>query len=229
MPETTAVTPPTEKRPAPIAPRSFSHDPVPQVAVEHRRKTDDFSKALGVRPVTFSSHHVQMLFEHHFERTDHALYIATKAARNQNRVKEARIAENEIHRLLDDYGKSLSANLATLQKQLETAVPEEFRTILYDHKREFKAPIRTGYSQRLLALTLQLDTLIGIIENLELNNVLTPENSDKSIKSWIRYYRQLCSAIQKVRKDSVGHSDEKTPTPGANQPADDTARQPASA
>lgn len=229
MPETSAVTPTTEKRLSPMPPRNFSHDPVPQVAVEHRRKTDDFSKALGVRPVTFSSHHVQMLFEHHFERTDHALYIATKAARNQHRIKEARIAENDIHRLLDDYGKSLSANLATLQKQLETAVPKEFRTILYDHKREFKAPIRTGYSQRLLALTLQLDTLIGIIENLELNNVLTPENSDKSIKSWIRYYRQLCSAIQKVRKDSVSHSDEKTLPSGAGKTTEETAQQPAAA
>lgn len=229
MSETTAVNPSAQKHPAPITPRSFSHDPVPQVAVEHRRKTDDFSKALGVRPVTFSSHHVQMLFEHHFERTDHALYIATKAARNQHRVKEARVAENEIHRLLDDYGKSLSTHLATLQKQLENAVPEEFRTILYDHKREFKAPIRTGYSQRLLALTLQLDTLIGIIENLELNNVLTPENSDKSIKSWIRYYRQLCSAIQKVRKDSVGHSDEKTLPSDTDKTTEGTVQQPASA
>ncbi len=182
----------------------FSHDPVPQVETAHRRATIDFSKALGVRTIIIQSHHVQMLFEHHFERVDHALYIATKAARNQHRIKEARIAETEIHRLLDEYSQSLATNLSSLKKQLESSVPQEFQTLLYDHKREFEAPIRTGYSQRLLVLTAQLDQLIGIIENLELNNVLTPENSDKSIKSWIHYYRQLCSSIQKVRKNSLG-------------------------
>lgn len=216
--------PPTTKTPTSVRSGVFSHDPVPQVEVAHRRATADFSKALGVRTITIQSHHVQTLFEHHFERIDHALYIATKAARNQHRIQQARIAENEIHRLLDEYSKSLASNLSSLKKQLESNVPLEFQTLLYDHKREFEAPIRTGYSQRFLALTAQLDQLIGIIENLELNNVLTPENSDKSIKSWLHYYRQLCSAIQKVRKDSIrdnstDKSTENTVTmPGASAP-----------
>ena len=209
------TTAPAGEAPAAFRSAPFSHDPVPQVASEHRHATIDFSKALGVRTITIQSHHVQVLFEHHFERIDHALFIATKAVRNQGRIKDARLAEDKIHQLLDDYSKALSENLATLQKQLETNVPKEFQTLLYDHKREFAAPIRTGYSQRFLALTAQLDQLIGLIENLELNNVLTPENSDKSIKSWLRYYRQLCSAIQQVRKTAVSRKDEKPETAAA--------------
>lgn len=77
--------------------------------------------------------------------------------------------------------------------------------MLYDHKSSFDVPARIGYATRLLKLTQMLDRLVATTEALELNNVLTPENRDKTIRSWCRRYRIFCRAINRLRVETLQH------------------------
>ena len=89
-----------------------------------------------------------------------------------------------------------------MNQLLERNVPVENQNIIYDHKREFEVPVRTGFSMRLVNLTQMLDTLIAATEKLEINNVLSPDDSDETIKSWVYRYRQFCKAINQIRVNS---------------------------
>ena len=100
---------------------------------------------------------------------------------------------------------------------LEKKVPEEDRQLTYDHKREFKVPVRTGYATRLIHLTQMFDELIGTTETLEINNVISPENCDRTIKSWSRRYRSFCRAINVLRVESYDRSQSNSDSVSASK------------
>lgn len=179
--------------------RPFSHDPVPETAVERRRQTADYSKTFVVRSVSVSTDEVQVLYEHLFERVDRALFIATKAVRSQGRIVEARRAEARIEELLARHETDIEKNLAAVNAHLQS-VHAGTGGYQCDHVRTYEVVVHTGFALRFLTLTLKLDELIGSFQVLEILNVFTLENSAKSIRSWLRWYRRLCREIQAVRQ-----------------------------
>lgn len=204
-------------------PRPFSHDPVPETTVERRRRAADYSKTFVARTVTVQTDDVQVLYEHFFERVDQALFIATKAARSQGRMAEAREAEARIEELLTRHETDIEKNLTAVKEHLKSVQADAFSC---DHVRTYQAAVRTGFALRFLTLTLKLDELIGSFQVLEILNVFTLENSAKSIRSWLRWYRRLCREIQAVRQSVMTRptSQEKVIVgPTGSEDAADTA------
>ncbi len=180
----------------------FSHDAVPDIKHQSRKVSADYSKPVLPKTITIHTNQVQQAFEHVYIRVDYSLYAATNIARDQHRTSDARRAEKALQVLFEKFSTSLSSTVAKLQDLVETRVPEENRKILYDHTRSFTVPVRTVYSMRFLNLTQMLDTLVAWNDTLAINNVTTPENCDRTIKSWIRLYRALCKSINKIRNES---------------------------
>lgn len=185
-------------------PRPFSHDPVPETTVERRRRAADYSKTFVARTVTVQTDDVQVLYEHFFERVDQALFIATKAARSQGRMAEARVAEARIEDLLTRHETDIEKNLTAVKEHLKSVQGAD--AFSCDHVRTYQAAVRTGFALRFLTLTLKLDELIGSFQVLEILNVFTLENSAKSIRSWLRWYRRMCQEIQLVRQSVMART-----------------------
>lgn len=185
---------------------ALSHDDVPDIAVERRRSSTDYSKPMLVKKLELNTDEVQRAFEHHYIRVDFALYVSTKAARSQGRTADAKRSENRLHGIFEAFSSEISKAIADMRKTLADRVPEENRHILYDHKRTFEVPARTGYSQRLINLTQMVDVLVATANVLELNNVLTPDNADKTVRSWIYRYREFCREINRIKGDSMRRS-----------------------
>lgn len=181
----------------------ISHDSIPDVISQRRKVSADYSKPVLPKTITIHTNQVQQAFEHIYIRIDYSLYAATNLARNQYRTADARRAENALHDLFEKFSSSLSDTVAQLQKLIETQVAQEDRKLIYDHKRDFTVPARTGYSVRFLNLTQMLDTLVAWTDTLAINNVMTPDNCDRSVKSWIRLYRTFCRNINKIRNSSL--------------------------
>lgn len=181
---------------------NFAHDAIPDIEPQQRKVTADYSKPVLPKTIVIHTNQVQQAFEHVYIRVDYSLYAATGIARNQYRIADARQAEKALHDLFERFSSSLSATVAELQKLIEAQVPEENRKLVYDHTRTFTVPARTSYSLRLLNLTQMLDTLVAWTDTLAINSVMTPENSDRSVKSWIHLYRAFCKGIHKIRLES---------------------------
>lgn len=182
---------------------AVSHETVPDIERQHRKTTADYSKPVLQKTIVIHTNPVQQAFEHVYVRADYSLYAATAIARDQHRIADARKAEAALHALFEKFSSSLSDTVAELGKLIETQVSEENRKLIYDHTRTFTVPARTGYSMRFLNLTQMLDTLVAWTDTLNINNVMTPENCDRSIKSWIRLYRSFCRNINKIRTESL--------------------------
>ena len=180
----------------------LSHDDIPDIEEQARQKTADFSKPALVRKLTVNSNQVQRPFEHNYIRIDYSLYIATKGARSQNRVADAKKAEAALKDIFDAFGLELSEVVAKTQAMIEERVPVSCRDIQYDHKREFTVPVRTGFSMRFLNLTQMLDQLAANSEVLEINNLLTPQETDETVQSWVGRYRRFCRSINAIRTES---------------------------
>lgn len=191
----------------------FSHDEIPDIQPQHRKLTADYSKPVLPKNIVIHTNQVQQAFEHVYIRVDYSLYAATSIARNQYRTADARKAENALHDLFEKFSSSLSATVAQLQGLVEAQVAEEDRKLIYDHKRNFTVPARTVYSVRFLNLTQMLDTLVAWTDTLGINNVMTPENCDRSIKSWIRLYRAFCRNINQIRNESLQSASKSTSHP----------------
>lgn len=193
------------KRRQGIRPRSemFSHDTIPDIQPQRRKVTADYSKPVLPKTIVIHTNQVQQAFEHVYIRVDYSLYASTSIARNQYRTADARKAENALHALFDKFSSSLSSTVVELQNLVEVQVPEENRKLIYDHTRTFTVPARSAYSLRFLNLTQMLDTLVAWTDTLGINNVMTPENCDRSIKSWIRLYRAFCRNIHQIRNESL--------------------------
>lgn len=189
----------------------LSHDVIPDIESQVRKSTSDFSKPALIKKITLNTNQAQQVFEHCYIRVDYSLYVATKVARNQFRVVDAKKAEKILGELFEKFSSELSQTVKEMNKLLESKVPKENQNIVFDHKREFEVPIRTGFSMRLINLTQMLDALIASTEKLEINNVLTLDDSDETIKSWVYRYRQFCKAINRIRLNSS-----KAPQPSKN-------------
>lgn len=177
----------------------ISHDQVPDVGGEIRRQGSDFSKPVLLKKLCLKSSQAQKEFEHCYVRVDYSLYIATKAFREQWRLKEARQAEKLYNEIFGKFEGELNTAREELQRVINERVNEEDQQLIFDHVREQIVPLRTGYSSKLIQLTVMLDTIIGLLEVLEINNVLTCEEASKGIRSWCARYRQFCSTINRAR------------------------------
>lgn len=180
----------------------LSHDETPDIEVQPRQKTADYSKPVLVRQLTVNSNQVQRPFEHCYIRIDYSLYIATKGARSQNRIADAKKAEEALKCVFDAFGAELSDVVAKTKAMIEEKVPADCRGIQYDHKRTFTVPVRTGFSTRFLNLTQMLDQLAANAEVLEINNVLAPQEADETVQSWVSRYRRFCRSINAIRSAS---------------------------
>lgn len=181
---------------------NFAHDAIPDIEPQQRKVTADYSKPVLPKTIVIHTNQVQQAFEHVYIRVDYSLYAATCIARNQYRAADARKAEKALHVLFEKFSSSLSLTVSELQNLIESQVPEENRKLVYDHTRTFTVPVRTSYSLRFLNLTQMLDTLVAWTDTLAINGMMTPENSDRSVKSWIHLYRAFCKGINKIRLDS---------------------------
>ncbi len=191
----------------------FSHDTVPDIQPQRRKVTADYSKPVLPKTIVIHTNQVQQAFEHVYIRLDYSVYAATSIARNQYRTSDARKAEKSLHALFDKFSSSLSRTVSELQSLIEEQVPEENRKLIYDHPRSFTVPARSSYSLRFLNLTQMLDTLVALTDTLGINNVMTPENCDRSIKSWIRLYRAFCRSINQIRNESLQPASQSTSQP----------------
>lgn len=184
---------------------------VQRTGVVRRRKTADYSKTYVRQNVSIQTQDVQMLYEHYFERVDMALFIATKAARSQGRIDQARAAENHIEELLTQHETDVEVNLKAVEEHLSKLKPEPTEAdYACDGVCLYSVEVRTGYARRFLHLTCTLDKLICCFQVLEILNVFTVENSSKSIRSWVRWYRRLCHEIQTVRHIAMGRAKDQT-------------------
>lgn len=181
---------------------NFAHDAIPDIEPQQRKVTADYSKPVLPKTIVIHTNQVQQAFEHVYIRVDYSLYAATSIARNQYRAADARKAEKALQALFEKFSSSLSLTVSELQNLIESQVPEENRKLVYDHTRTFTVPVRTSYSLRFLNLTQMLDTLVAWTDTLAINGVMTPENSDRSVKSWIHLYRAFCKGIHKIRLES---------------------------
>lgn len=195
----------------------LAHDDVPDIETVKRKNTLDYSKPVLVKKLTLGSTQAQVLFEHVYIRVDYSLYVCTKATRSQGRVAVARKVEAALDEMYEAFSQELAQTLAAMREMLEKKVPEEDRQLTYDHKREFKVPVRTGYATRLIHLTQMFDELIGTTETLEINNVISPENCDRTIKSWSRRYRSFCRAINVLRVESYDRSQSNSDSVSASK------------
>lgn len=190
---------------------NFAHDAIPDIEPQQRKVTADYSKPVLPKTIVIHTNQVQQAFEHVYIRVDYSLYAATSIARNQYRIADARKAEKALQALFEKFSSSLSLTVSELQNLIESQVPEENRKLVYDHTRTFTVPVRTSFSLRFLNLTQMLDTLVAWTDTLAINGVITPENSDRSVKSWIHLYRAFCRKIHKTRTDSAPKINQKSP------------------
>ena len=180
----------------------LARDSIPDIESYVRKNSSDYSKPALIKKIILNTNQVQQVFEHYYIRVDYSLYVATKVARNQFRIADAKKSEKVLGELFEKFSSELSQTANEMNQLLEKDVPIENQNIIYDHKREFEVPVRTGFSMRLVNLTQMLDTLIAATEKLEINNVLSPDDSDETIKSWVYRYRQFCKAINQIRVNS---------------------------
>jgi hypothetical protein len=190
--------------------QDLAFDAIPDVETQQRKTTSDFSKPALIREITINSNQVQQPFEHSYIRVDYSLYIATKAARSQGRVADAKRAEEALQMVFDGFARELSTVAAQMQELMEQRVDAASRDIQYDHKREFTVPVRTGFSMRFLNITQMIDQLAANAETLEINNVLSPQEADQTIRSWVARYRRFCKAINGIRTQSLHDSSGRT-------------------
>lgn len=191
----------------------ISHDVVPDIVSPVRKKSVDYSKPVAKHRLILNTYQVQRVFEHVYVRTDHSMYMATKVLRTQGRVAEAKKNEGALHALIDSFSKELAEVVHTAQRLIDEHLKQKLEDLIsYDFKQESVAPARTGYSMRILNLTQQLDLLVILTEALEIHNVVTPEQSDTTIKSWCQRYRRftktintLCRASHVVKNDLTQH------------------------
>lgn len=209
MPELGSASDASLSQPIVTANNAKEPNQVPDVKPLSRKSSSDFSKPYVERKLTLYSNQAQEAFEHRYSRVDMALYLATKAARNQKRVAEARRAEVALQKIFDQFANEISETSRTLRGVLEDKIPEGNRQILFDHVREHSVAVRTGFAMRFLNLTQLFDELVSFAEVLEINNVISTDESDRTIRSWLKRYHSFCEAIHAVRVKTMSAAQDK--------------------
>ena len=188
-----------------LAATSFSE--VPEIAVNQRKKTSDYSKPVFMTQVTLHSDQAQQLLEHSFSRVNQALYAATRMMRAQNKMKEAKSAEKQIGEMFDAFSQAINGTILEMEKCItDNTGKTSIELVTYDHKRAFEVAVRTVYSRRLINLFQRIDYLIALADTMELLLICPPDECDNTTKSWCRQFRKFFQAIQAVRTAQVGTS-----------------------
>lgn len=209
MPELGIVLEASPSQPAVAANKLKESNQVPDVKPLSRKSASDFSKPYVEKTLTLYSNQAQEAFEHRYSRVDMALYLATKAARDKKRVMEAKRAEAALQQIFDQFSNEISETSRTLRGVLEEKVPEANRQILFDHVREHSVAVRTGFAMRFLNLTQLFDELVSFAEVLEINNVISTDERDRTIRSWLRRYHSFCEAIHVVKVKTMPVTQDK--------------------
>ena len=185
-----------------------SFDAIPEIEIAHRKKTSDFSKPVLMTSLTLHSDQAQQLLEHSFARVNQTLYATTRMMRAQNKLKEAKTAENQLNGLFDGFSQVLNATILDMEKCLKAKSSNDTITLaVYDHKRSLDVAIRTVYTHRLINLFQRLDYLIALADTMELQAVCSPDECDNTTKSWCRHFRKMLKAVNATRtprSDAIG-------------------------
>ena len=85
----------------------LSHDVIPDIESQVRKKKKNTKKKI-IKKITLFTIQAQQVFEHCYIRVDYSLYVATKVARNQFRVADAKKAEKILGELFEKFSSELS-------------------------------------------------------------------------------------------------------------------------
>ena len=178
---------------------------------EHNDKAaKEHSRPFLSRSLTLRTCQAQKLFEKTFDKLNSQLYAATKVLRLQNRTKEARENEALIESLFSAFSTELNATLSQMKETLKDRMGEEVPVLSYGHTLTIEAKASSSFSLRALNLFSILDELIATAELLEISNLISPEMSDKTAKSWCYAFRKFVNQIREIRSRSFPKSSEET-------------------
>lgn len=188
---------------SPVLDSVSSEDRDVKTAKEH-------SRPFLSRSLTLRTCQTQKLFEKTFDKLNSQLYAATKVLRLQNRTKEARENEALIEDLFSAFSTELNATLSQMKDTLKDRMGEEVPVLSYDHTLTIEAKASSSFSLRTLNLFSILDELIATAELMEISNLISPEMSDKTAKSWCYTFRKFVNQIREIRSRSFPKSSEET-------------------
>mgnify|MGYP001289033278 CR=1 FL=1 len=187
---------------SPVLDSVSSEDRDVKTAKEH-------SRPFLSRSLTLRTCQTQKLFEKTFDKLNSQLYAATKVLRLQNRTKEARENEALIENLFSAFSTELNATLSQMKDTLKDRMGEEVPVLSYDHTLTIEAKASSSFSLRALNLFSILDELIATAELMEISNLISPEMSDKTAKSWCYTFRKFVNQIREIRSRSFPKSNEE--------------------
>ena len=188
--------------------------PTPQVLEddisEHNEKAaKEHSRPFFTQSLTLRTCQTQKLFERTFDKLNSQLYAATKVLRLQNRTKEARENEAAIESLFQAFGKELNNTMTQVRETLKDRLGNDVPVLAYDHTLTIEAKASSSFSLRAINLFAILDELIATTELLEINNLISPEMSDKTAKSWCHAFRKFANQIREIRSRSFPKAGEE--------------------
>lgn len=187
---------------SPVLDSVSSEDRDVKTAKEH-------SRPFLSRSLTLRTCQTQKLFEKTFDKLNSQLYAATKVLRLQNRTKEARENEALIENLFSAFSTELNATLSQMKDTLKDRMGEEVPVLSYDHTLTIEAKASSSFSLRALNLFSILDELSATAELMEISNLISPEMSDKTAKSWCYTFRKFVNQIREIRSRSFPKSNEE--------------------
>lgn len=177
---------------------------------EHNDKAaKEHSRPFFTQSLTLRTCQTQKLFERTFDKLNSQLYAATKVLRLQNRTKEARENEAAIESLFQAFGKELNDTMTQVRETLKDRLGQDVPVLAYDHTLNIQAKASSSFSLRAINLFAILDELIATTELLEINNLISPEMSDKTAKSWCHAFRKFANQIREIRSRSFPKSSEE--------------------
>ena len=178
---------------------------------EHNDKAaKEHSRPFFTQSLTLRNCQTQKTFERTFDKLNSQLYAATKVLRLQNRTKEARENEADIENLFLAFGKELNDTMTQVRETLKDRLGQDVPVLAYDHTLTIQAKASSSFSLRAINLFAILDELIATTELLEINNLISPEMSDKTAKSWCYAFRKFANQIREIRSRSFPKASEET-------------------
>ena len=181
-----------------LAPQGLEDD----ISEHNGKAVKEHSRPFFTQSLTLRTCQTQKLFERTFDKLNSQLYAATKVLRLQNRTKEARENEAAIESLFQAFGKELNNTITQVRETLKDRLGNEVPVLAYDHSLTIQAKASSSFSLRAINLFAILDELIAATELLEINNLISPEMSDKTAKSWCHAFRKFANQIREIRSRS---------------------------
>ena len=100
--------------------------------------------------------------------------------------------------------------MTQVRETLKDRLGQDVPALSYDHTQTIQAKASSSFSLRAINLFAILDELIATTELLEINNLISPEMSDKTAKSWCHAFRKFANQIREIRSRSFPKSSEET-------------------